>query len=326
MTLNPRRISVVVPTRDRPALMGQALASIRAHEGPLYSFEILVADNGTTPETPQVAEAFGAIYIKVDQQGAGAARNAGLRAATGDYVAFLDDDDVWLPSHLGKHFAELDADPKIEAVLGQVIYTDQELQPLGAPYPADAPRAGVDLLKKLLGDYLPQIGTLVARACVIASIGEFDETLLGGQDMEWLLRIARRRTMAFVAVPSLLFRGRPYQTYDALQIQRIYFARRVFLKHALPEWRLWRSPVSFFKGYTARLWHFYQYFVDAAVTRAEAGDRAGAMQAIFGAFRVFPLRAAYHIVAPKPLRKAAITALSSHWRSQTRPAAKEDVL
>jgi glycosyltransferase involved in cell wall biosynthesis len=326
MTLNPRRISVVVPTRDRPALMGQALASIRAHEGPLYSFEILVADNGTTPETPKVAEAFGATYIKVDRPGAGAARNAGLRAVTGDYVAFLDDDDVWLPSHLGKHFAELDADPKIEAVLGQVIYTDQELQPLGAPYPADAPRAGVDLLKKLLGDYLPQIGTLVARACVLGSIGEFDETLIGGQDMEWLLRIARRRTMAFVAVPSLLFRGRPYQTYDALQIQRIYFARRVFLKHALPEWRLWRSPVSFFKGYTARLWHFYQYFVDAAVTRAEAGDRAGAMQAILGAFRVFPLRAAYHIVAPKPLRKAAITALTSHWRSQTRPAAKEDVL
>jgi glycosyltransferase involved in cell wall biosynthesis len=326
MISNPRRISVVVPTRDRPTLVRQALASIRAHEGPLYSFEILVADNGTTPETPLVAEAFGATYIKVDQPGAGAARNAGLRAATGEYVAFLDDDDVWLPSHLGKHFEALDADPKIEAVLGQVIYTDPDLQPLGVPFPGAAPPSGVELLKKLLGDYLPQIGTLVARACILTSIGKFDESLLGGQDMEWLLRIARRRTMGFVAVPSLLFRGRPYQTYDALQIQRIYFARRVFLRHALPEWRLWRSPASFLRSYTARLWHFYQYFVDAAVTRSEAGDRAGAMQAIFGAFRVFPLRATYHMVAPKPLRRAALAILTSSWRGQTRPAAKEDIL
>ncbi len=322
MTQHPRRISVIVPTFNRPKFLREALASIRALEGALYSFEILVADNGSTPETRDIAEAYGARYIKVERRGASEARNAGLRAATGDYIAFLDDDDVWLSSHLGKHFEVLDADPKIEAVLGQVIYTDHELKPLGPPSPEIAPASGEDLLCRLLSDYLPQIGTIVARARIVRANGEFYESLEGGEDLDWLIRMGRQRTMAFVPVPCLLFRGRPYLTYDALQIHRTHFGRKVFLMHALPEWRLWRSPAHFLKAYTARLWHFYQYFVDAAVKRSEAGDRTGAVQAIFGAFRVFPLRAAYHMVAPKPLRKAALTVLTSHSRGATRTAPK----
>jgi glycosyltransferase involved in cell wall biosynthesis len=322
MTQHPRRISVVVPTCNRPAFLRESLASIRSLEGALYSFEILVADNGSTPETRDIAEANGATYIKVERTGASAARNAGLRAATCDYIAFLDDDDVWLPSHLGKHFEVLDAHAEVEAVIGQVIYTDHELKPLGPPAPETAPAGGEDLLRSLLSDYLPQIGTFVARAFSVRANGELDESLIGGEDLDWLIRIARRRTMAFVAVPCLLFRGRPYLTYDALNLQRTHFGRKVFLKHALPEWRLWHSPASFLKAYTARLWHFYEYFVDAAVKRSEAGDRTGAVQAIFGAFRVFPVRATYHMVAPKPLRKAALTVLTSHSRGGARTAAK----
>ena len=111
-----RRISVVVPTCNRPAFLREALASIRAHEADSVTFEILVGDNGDLPETRQVAEAYDAIHIPVSVRGAAAARNAGLSTATGEFVAFLDDDDVWTADHVRAHLAAFDAHPEIEAV------------------------------------------------------------------------------------------------------------------------------------------------------------------------------------------------------------------
>lgn len=311
MTAAPRRISVVVPTCNRPALLREALASIRALEGPEYAFEILVGDNGIEPETRAAADEFGAVYIKVDRTGAGAARNAGLHAATGDYLAFLDDDDVWLPTHLKRHFEILDANPQIEAVVGQIISTDIDLRPTGDPWPAELPEDGDALLKFMLSGYYPQIGGTVARIGIRDAIGTFDESLLGDQDWDWQLRIARRRKVSYLKLPCVLFRQRPPGSYDALRLRRLGFARKVFLRHALPEWRVWGSPRAMMSSYRDVVWQYYEYFVDAAVARAEAGE-PGVLRAILGAMRVFPARAAFHLVAPKPLRKALFTSLLSH--------------
>ena len=111
MVAAQRKVSVIVPTCDRPALLRQALKSIRALEGPDLTFEILVGDNGSVPETAAVADEFGAIYLKTATRGASASRNVGLRAATGEYLAFLDDDDVWLAGNIRPHLKLLDANP-----------------------------------------------------------------------------------------------------------------------------------------------------------------------------------------------------------------------
>src|SRR5271166_425875 len=132
-----RRVSVVVPTCDRPTLLREALVSIRALQGPDLTFEILICDNGIAPETRALAEEFGAIYLKATTRGASAARNAGIRAATGEFLAFLDDDDVWLPGHLRPHIELLDAHSSLDAVVGQTIYTDPHLVPRGQPSPQD---------------------------------------------------------------------------------------------------------------------------------------------------------------------------------------------
>src|SRR5947209_8097109 len=91
----PIRVSVIVPTKDRSGLLRQALASVRALEGPDLAIELIVADNGSTDDTAAVAHEFGARLVRTLTPGAAAARNAGLRVATGEYLAFLDDDDVW---------------------------------------------------------------------------------------------------------------------------------------------------------------------------------------------------------------------------------------
>lgn len=317
----PRRISVIVPTRDRLDFLPQALASIRALEGPEYTFEILVGDNGFAAETRLIAEKFGANYIKVDRTGAGAARNAGLEAATGDYLAFLDDDDVWMSTHLRDQLAILDARPDVDAVIGQAVSTDAALQPISKPWPQESPGEGDELLRKMLSGFFPQIGTTVARIQVREMIGSFDEKLIGGQDLDWLLRIARRRTLSCALAPCVLFRQRPPGSYDALQRKRVGFDRRVFLRHALPEWRIWGSPKAFIKAYSGTLIYFYWYFVWAALDRANAGQRVAAARCVISAIAILPWRAAYDVVAPGALRTAIRAILFGPKPSRAQPTA-----
>ncbi len=309
-----RIVSVIVPTCNRPVLLREALASIRALQGPDLTFEILVGDNGSAPETRAAADEFGAIYLKATTPGASAARNAGLRAATGEFLAFLDDDDVWLPGNVRPHIALLDSHPCLDAVIGQAVYTDLHLVPHGPAWPQDVPSNGKDLLKRLLSGFFPQIGTTVARGSVRESIGEFDEDLIGGEDLDWLLRMARPHRLGFVAAPCIFFRVRA-GSYDALQRLRMSYDRRVFFRHALPEWRIWKSPLEFSKAYSGTLMHFYRYFADAAVERAERGERKEGLRAIAIALSIFPLRGTYHLIAPRPLRKAFWASVDPRRRS-----------
>ena len=299
-----RLVSVVVPTRDRPALLRQALASIRAIEGDDLQFEILVGDNGADPQSRTVAEALGARYFKVGKDGAGAARNVALAAAQGEFIAFLDDDDVWLAPNIRAQLAVLDASPQLEAAFGQVVCTDANLQPTMAAWPAPWPGAGDALVRAVLSGYYPQLGATLVRAAAARQVGLFDEALLGDQDWDWHVRLARRRKVGFAAAECVLFRQRPPGSFDALRLRRLGFARRVFFRHAWPE----RSALGGYRGvlsaYRQVLWQYYVYFTEAARERVRAGDRPAARRAIWGAFRTFPLRAAYHVIAPKPLRAA----------------------
>jgi len=166
----PVLVSVIVPTRDRPALLREALGSIRAIETETLRFEILVGDNGLAAENKLAAEAFGAFYMTVQKAGAGAARNAGLKMARGEFIAFLDDDDVWLPANIAEQVRMLRAQPDLEAVFGQVISTDQTLRPESDPWP-DNPGSGDALVKAMLSSYYPQLGATVVRASVAREVG-----------------------------------------------------------------------------------------------------------------------------------------------------------
>lgn len=313
----PVLVSVVVPTRDRPVLLREALASIRALETETLRFEILIGDNGLDPANEFAAMDFGAIYMTVSKAGAGAARNAGLKMASGQFIAFLDDDDVWLPANIAEQVRMLRAQPELEAVFGQVISTDQNLQPESDPWP-DNPGSGDALVKAMLSSYYPQLGATVVRASVAREVGLFDEALLGDQDWDWQLRIARRRKVGFTPTPGVLFRQRPPGSFDGLRMRRLGFARKVFLRHALPNWRVFGHPMGIVRGYTLSIRQYFDYFVDAAVVRAHAGDRKQALAAIVGAFRVFPGRTLFHLVMKPRLRGAALRSILPRHRSEGR--------
>lgn len=304
-----RKVTAIVPTRDRPHLLREALASIRALEGPDLKIEIIVGDNGGAPQTAAIAQAYGARRVEANGIGASVARNAALEHASGEFIAFLDDDDRWFATHLREHLKTLERRPDIEAVIGQVVSADHAMRPVSEPWPAEPPEDGEELLRQMLGGYFPQIGAVVARARVREEIGGFDEKLIGGEDLDWLLRLARKHKLTVVQTESVLFRGRPLGSYDKLQLIRSRFDRKVFLRHALPEWRIWKSPQQFWDAYYGTLRHYYRYFVDAAARRAARGQRGDALNAIWCAFQVFPLRTTYHLFKWRRLRSAFLGAV-----------------
>src|SRR5438874_2268449 len=89
--------SVIIPAYNRATLIGQTLDSVFAQNR--NDMEVIVVDDGSTDGTLDIVARYGdrVRILQQSNKGPGAARNAGLRAATGDYVAFLDSDDVWFP-------------------------------------------------------------------------------------------------------------------------------------------------------------------------------------------------------------------------------------
>jgi glycosyltransferase involved in cell wall biosynthesis len=139
MVTKKQLVSVIVPTRDRPTLLREALQSIRALERDGVSFEIIVGDNGTSAETRLVAEAFSAAYLQTSKGGSAAARNIAMRAATAGHIAFLDDDDIWTSNHIHRHLELLATNPELDMVVGQIINTDQQRRPIYGPSPPRIP-------------------------------------------------------------------------------------------------------------------------------------------------------------------------------------------
>ncbi|MFT3723043.1 MAG: glycosyltransferase family A protein [Hyphomonadaceae bacterium] len=302
-TAAPRIVSVVIGTRNRPDTLRAALASIRALEGADLKFEILVGDNGTTPETPGVVAEFGGVYDKTDVYGCPAARNLAMRRITGEFVAFLDDDDLWLPGHIRPHIAFLDAHPDHEAVFGQVVSTDENLNPTDPPWPSDLPADG-DVFTTMMSGYFPQVGATLVRARAVEKYGLMDDSLIGDSDWDWQLRIARDHRIGFVKTPCVLFRQRAKGSFDKLQMTRVMYTRKIFLRHAWPNRRRWKSLRGVARSFFYSRQYYYQYFAEVAADRAKAGKRFSAMAAMWDAFRVFPTRAVRSLMRPSALRQA----------------------
>jgi glycosyltransferase involved in cell wall biosynthesis len=187
-------ISVVIPTRDRPELLRDALRSVAAQR--LAPLEVRIADDGEEPLPPDL-DTDGLLECVVVRAGGGllaAARNHGCAGARGDVLAFLDDDDHWLPEHLAG-LAEAFRDPAIDlawrdsAVVRERIEVDgtrRELDRRVIAHDWDVPLMRTD-------DYLPPSAWGVRRA-FFERLGGFDESLPFSEDWEFLMRAAERTT------------------------------------------------------------------------------------------------------------------------------------
>ena len=211
-------VSVIVPTYNCAAFVAEALDSALAQDHP--AVEVVVVNDGSTDDTMAVLARYGDRIRVIDQKNAGppAARNAGLVAARGEFIAFLDADDVWWPDKLSAQLALLRARPEVGTVItGWQVWSPaadgrfHHPEPLRAR-PADAWQdlAWCDwMYNRLLFDCELLTTTVMMRRTVVEAIGAFDPTLWNGDDYDYWLRASRVAQIAKLRMNGALYRVVP---------------------------------------------------------------------------------------------------------------------
>lgn len=205
-----RNVAVVIPTADRPELVGRAVRSVLTVTAPVA--EVVVVVDGPAAATREALASIPDPRLTVVERdgptGPSAARNAGVARATCDWVAFLDDDDVWLPGKLEAQVVRLDSsgwDPKLVVTTGVVARTPSAV----ARWPSRFIEAGEPVAGYLFRTRTPFQGeTLLHTSTVLASRDlltavPFDESLRNHEDWDWLLR-AEAAGATVAAVPEHL--------------------------------------------------------------------------------------------------------------------------
>ena len=196
-------VSVVVPTRDRADLLPQTLRSVLAQQD--VDLEVVVVDDGSRDGTGAAVAALRddrVQYLRHEQpQGVSTARNHGVDRASGRWVAFLDDDDLWAPAQLA---AQLEGADGHGWVVSGAVCVDGDLQVLSSE-PAPPPqRMAEDLVRY---NAVPVgASNVLARADVLRAVGPFDPQLRHMADWDLWIRLARTGLPAVVPRPHVAYR------------------------------------------------------------------------------------------------------------------------
>lgn len=189
--VEPPAVSVIIPARDAATTLGETIAALRAQIYP--SWEAIVVDDGSTDATAEVAAraASGDARIRLLQRpgkGVSAARNAGLAAARGDWLLFLDADDWIAPEHLARLTATLAADPSLDAAhCGWA-----RVAPDGALSETEYGPPERDLFPAFASHCaLATVGVCLVRRSLVQALGGFDVSFRNCSDWEFWLRLAR---------------------------------------------------------------------------------------------------------------------------------------
>src|SRR5258708_7920750 len=195
--------SLIITTHNRPQLLARASASARAAG---TNIEVVVVDDASTDETAGVCRTLSWInYVRVERnQGVAGARNVGLLASRGEYVTFLDDDDLRLPNSLDEQIKFLEADKQAGLIYGQAIYGDQSGQSANKIYPLACPQG--DLFWNLLGQNFIPCGSAVFRRSCLNSVGLLDDDLPGLDDWDLWIRIAELYPIIALEKPGMVWR------------------------------------------------------------------------------------------------------------------------
>lgn len=206
-------VSVVIPAHNDAQFLRDALDSALAQT--FDDYEVVVVDDGSTDETPQILAEYAERHpaciraIRQDQSGASAARNRGIRASRGEFVAFLDADDMWLPSKIEKQVAAFRSDPSLGLVTTcHEGYTDSEVVTWGHNKRdylfADENLARAIVIHSNLGT-----PTVMVPRAVLDDVGLFDEDLAIAEDDNLWIRITARYPARLVDEVLVRCRLRP---------------------------------------------------------------------------------------------------------------------
>jgi len=182
-------ISVIIPAYNRAGCLGRAMESVKAQG--IADLEVILGDDASTDSTVELASGLlpGLKVARLStNRGASAARNAALKLAKGDYIAFLDSDDEWAPGKLEVQIRFLEEHPYVGLCGSGHLLVSRDGERI--PYPGKNP---ADWRKELhIAESFHGASTSVVRREVLESVGFFDENLRVLEDWDWLLRISQK--------------------------------------------------------------------------------------------------------------------------------------
>jgi glycosyltransferase involved in cell wall biosynthesis len=229
-------ISVIIPAFNQGHYLGEAIQSVIDQTFP--DFELIVVDDGSTDKTAQVACSFldpRVHYIHQENRGLSAARNTGILRSSGEYLTFLDSDDLFVADKLETLLNALQQDPGLGFVAGQAVLIDENALPLGKIFDTPLPENPANLL---LWNPL-HVCSVMLRRDWQEKAGLFDETLNAYEDWDMWLRLARVGCrMGWVPHPVSLYRFHTRQmTRDKDRMTTATFAvlDKVYSDPNLPE-------------------------------------------------------------------------------------------
>jgi hypothetical protein len=194
-----RPISVIIPTYNGAGFIAEALRSVEAQRYP--AFEILVVDDGSTDGLDAVLATVDVPHrlIRQENRGPAAARNRGIQEATGEWIAFLDVDDLWTPGALQRLTRDLVLHAAAPVVHGRIATLYQR--------PTDGE---LGILSAAAETFPYSIHAGLYRRDVFDRVGGFDESLRFGEDMEWFVRL--RSLEHSVMIPDVIVHRRRHDT------------------------------------------------------------------------------------------------------------------
>jgi glycosyltransferase involved in cell wall biosynthesis len=210
-------VSVVIPTFNRSGYLPRAVESVLGQQG--AEVEVIIVDDGSTDDTAAVVERLAAgwgarvRYLRQDNAERSVARNNGLRRARGEFVAFLDSDDLWRPNHAQACLAVLNQRPEAAAAYGEygLVAADERVVRDWVSRPAST---GSDFLRNLcLKRLILHPTEVVLRRSALNGSDVFDPEIPGAED--WLLWVSLATRVPFcrVGIPTVWMRIHPGGTF-----------------------------------------------------------------------------------------------------------------
>ncbi|MDA2936669.1 glycosyltransferase [Acidobacteria bacterium AH-259-A15] len=211
------RVTAIIPAYNAEAFISQTIESVLAQ---MYQeLEIIVVDDGSTDSTRRILQRYGdrIRYVYQKNTGVSTARNTGVSIATGEYIALLDHDDLWLPEKLDKQIRILDADPDVALVYSDCYLVDFNGRLLGKMFDSLRPHRGRVLAELFLQNFIP-CPTVIMRKQVLDQVGLFSSDLCIAEEYEVFLKIAELYRIDFVDAP--LAKYRVHETRLSRNIER----------------------------------------------------------------------------------------------------------
>lgn len=224
--MNPK-VSVIIPTKNRAHYVSSAIKSVL--DQTFKDFELIVCDAASTDNTEEVVGKFAderIHYIREDiDRGVSACRNIGIRNSRGTFVAFLDDDDLWMPSKLEKQLGLIEKNPSVGAVTAGCWIINQR----GSIVKFEIPSVKGKIFPAILGkNYVGNCSMVLARKECLEKVGMFDENLHAAEDYDLWIRLAKY--YEFECVKEYLVLGRIHKTSISSDRQRVLRATKLLHK------------------------------------------------------------------------------------------------